>query len=502
MFGDYELLQEVARGGMGLVYKARQLSLNRVVALKMILEGLLESEDIIGRFLTEARAAAGLDHPNIVPVYEAGAHDGRHYFTMAFVEGTTLSKLVEAQGVRSPAEAATLVQTIAWAVEYAHRRNVIHRDLKPANVLIDEQGRPRVTDFGMAKCLNEGGGHTVPGQVLGTPAFMAPEQALGCNEEVGPAADIYALGGLLYFLLTGRPPFTGNSVPQVLHRAAHEPPVAPREHRPEVPAGLEAVCLRCLDKDPGQRFASAADLAAALEPWVVRAAPAASTLIFPRPKTTRWWLWASLATLAAGLLLCGWWMASGGWREPTRHPLPDTHQQQDPGPPPPLAIEATHHDFGLQVEMVGFAPDAQGERRLVAGQKIQFQIRVEKNAYVGIWDIDPQGHITQLFPNREEPENLIPAGKPHLVPHPNKKYEIEVEPATAPERVWIVASTRRWDSLESERDGPFLVFKTSQQRQEWQRRMRSLRLRPSDKGEAAQVSEVVLHYRVVPAGQP
>ena len=191
--GDYELVEEIARGGMGVVYKARQVSLNRIVAVKMILAGQLATKADHDRFHAEAQAAALLEHPNIVPIFEVGEHEGQHYFSMGYVDGQSLAARL-AEGPLPPKEAAELVATVAEAVEYAHRQGVIHRDIKPSNILIDSQGRPRVTDFGLAKRVDSGSELTATGQILGTPSYMPPEQAAGQIKAVGPAADIYALG--------------------------------------------------------------------------------------------------------------------------------------------------------------------------------------------------------------------------------------------------------------------------------------------------------------------
>jgi predicted Ser/Thr protein kinase len=205
-FGDYELLRELARGGMGVVFQARQVSLNRPVALKMILAGQLADEAAVRRFYIEAEAAANLDHPGIVPIYEVGQHEGQHYFSMGFVEGQSLAQKL-ANGPLPPREAAALMVKVCAAIEYAHQRGVIHRDLKPANILLDRGGNPRVTDFGLARKLECDSGLTGSGQIMGTPSYMPPEQAGGRRGEIGPAADVYALGATLYALVTGRPPF-------------------------------------------------------------------------------------------------------------------------------------------------------------------------------------------------------------------------------------------------------------------------------------------------------
>lgn len=266
-FGDYEILGEIARGGMGVVFRARQGRLNRVVALKMILAGALASGLDVRRFYTEAEAAAQLDHVGIVPIYEVGEHDGRHFFSMALIDGESLHELLK-QGPLPPREAAELLIGVAEAVSYAHARGIVHRDLKPQNILLDAAGHPKVTDFGLAKRLDRDEGLTATGNILGTPAFMAPEQAEG-KREVGPAADVYSLGAILYAALTGRPPFQHEtSMLEVLRQVLEERPIPPQQLNPSVPLELQAICLQALEKDPAQRYTSCADLAADLRRWL------------------------------------------------------------------------------------------------------------------------------------------------------------------------------------------------------------------------------------------
>jgi eukaryotic-like serine/threonine-protein kinase len=255
-FGDYELLQELARGGMGIVYKARQRKLNRLVALKMILAGQLASVADVQRLYTEAGAAAQLDHPGIVPVYEIGEQQGQHFYSMGYVHGGSLAGCVK-DGPLPPREAAGLVRKVAEAVAYAHGHGIIHRDLKPGNVLLDPDGQPKVTDFGLAKNLAGDSQLTGTGQVMGTPSYMPPEQAEGKFKEIGPAADIYSLGAILYCLLTGRPPFQAASVMETLKQVLEQEPVSPRELNTGVERDLETVCLKCLEKEPGKRYGSA-----------------------------------------------------------------------------------------------------------------------------------------------------------------------------------------------------------------------------------------------------
>jgi len=259
-FGDYELIEEIARGGMGVVYAARQVSLNRIVALKMILSGALASEADVQRFRAEAEAAANLRHPNIVAIYEIDAHQGRHFFSMEYIEGKDLSALTREQPL-PPQRAAGYLRTIAEAVHYAHEQGTLHRDLKPSNVLVDERDEPHVTDFGLARRLDGGSELTASGQVLGTPSFMPPEQVAGRRDAIGAASDVYSLGAILYHLLTGRPPFAAGTQEETLRQVMELEPAPPRLLNGSTPRDLETICLKCLAKEPRRRYATARELA-------------------------------------------------------------------------------------------------------------------------------------------------------------------------------------------------------------------------------------------------
>jgi tRNA A-37 threonylcarbamoyl transferase component Bud32/tetratricopeptide (TPR) repeat protein len=296
-FGDYELLQELGRGGMGVVYKARQRKLQRLVALKMILAGQLAAAADVKRFYTEAEAAAQLDHPGIVPVYEVGEQQGQHFFSMGYVEGGSLAARVK-DGPLPPRDAAALVRKLAEAVAYAHEHGIVHRDLKPANVLLDGDGQPRVADFGLAKRLSGDSQLTGTGQVMGTPSYIPPEQAQGKIQEIGTAADIYALGAILYCLLTGRPPFQAAGVMETLRQVLEREPVAPRQLNPGVDRDLETICLKCLEKQPAKRYASAGALAEDLRRH------AAGEPIQARPigSGERLWRWCRRSPRLAGAI--------------------------------------------------------------------------------------------------------------------------------------------------------------------------------------------------------
>jgi serine/threonine-protein kinase len=274
----YEILGVLGRGGMGVVYKARQINLNRLVALKMISAGAHAGPQLLARFHVEAEAVASLQHPNIVQIYEVSEHDRCPYFSLEFMDGGSLEEKYGGQP-QPPRMAAELVETLARAMHCAHQRGVIHRDLKPANILLTAQSVAKITDFGLAKRLDDTC-HTQTGAILGTPSYMAPEQVAGDTKGIGPASDVYALGAILYKLLTGRPPFCAKTTLETLQQVQSQDPLPLARWRVKVPGDLEIICLKCLEKEPRKRYASAEALADDLRHFVtgepIRARPVSS----------------------------------------------------------------------------------------------------------------------------------------------------------------------------------------------------------------------------------
>ncbi len=321
IFGEYELIEQIGRGGMGVVYKARQVALNRPVALKMISAGEFASPVVIQRFHREAEAAANLHHPNIIPIYETGEIQGQHYLSMALIDGVGLDEYIKRSGVEvglpgktarlvsrmRQEEIARLLAKVARAVDHAHQHGVLHRDLKPSNILVDPQGEPHLTDFGLAKVLGRGDSSlTVTGAIMGTPSFMAPEQAAGGSKNTSTAADVYSLGAILYSMLTGVPPFRGDTPVETLRLVVEQEPKPPSTLREGIDSDLATIAMKCLEKEPQRRYPSAASLAEDLERWS-REEPIQAR---PTRPTERFWRWcrrnprvAAFATATIALLI-------------------------------------------------------------------------------------------------------------------------------------------------------------------------------------------------------
>src|SRR5438034_6612441 len=308
-FGDYELLEEVGRGGQGVVYRAHQKSLNRTVALKVIDLGQWATEAHLKRFRREAEAAASLDHPRIVPIYEVGERDGQCYFSMQFVEGGQLDEVVSRRPM-SIRQAAELIGKVARTVHYAHEHGILHRDIKPGNVLLDAKGEPHLTDFGLARLVESESTVTRTMEVLGTPSYMAPEQAVGNNAAVSSVTDVYGVGAVFYQLLTGHPPFAGGTTYQTIKLLLDTEPRQPRLWNPKIDRDLSTICLKCLEKDPKRRYSSALALAEDLERWL-KYEPIAARRIGLVARGKKWVRRNPTRALLAGSLIA--LIAAVGW---------------------------------------------------------------------------------------------------------------------------------------------------------------------------------------------
>ncbi len=288
MFGGYELIEELARGGMGIVYRARQTQINRRVAVKVLAAGQFASPDFVQRFRTETEAVASLDHPNIIPIYEVGENDGLPFFSMKLVEGGSLAEwIAKSQPPISTQQATAIVSKLARAVHYAHQRGILHRDIKPGNVLIDAEGEPHLTDFGLAKLIEKDSTLTRTMAMLGTPSYMSPEQARGEAKQLTTGVDVYGLGAVFYELLAGTPPFAGGTTVETVRLVLEQDPRRPSALRPNVDRDLETICLKCLEKDPARRYLSADALAADLDRWRERK-PILARPVSPLERSAKW----------------------------------------------------------------------------------------------------------------------------------------------------------------------------------------------------------------------
>jgi eukaryotic-like serine/threonine-protein kinase len=549
---EYEIIQEIARGGMGVVHKARQKKLNRVVALKMILPHMLADRSAIDRFYQEARAAAALDHPNIVPIYEIGEVQGQHFFTMAFIEGESLKQRIKRSQALPISEAVRLLIEIASGVGLAHQNGIIHRDLKPENVLIDLQNRPRITDFGLAKQVESNSGLTATGQVMGTPSFMSPEQALGGKRIIGPPTDVYALGAILFTMLTGKIPFEGDTVTEVLCKVVSDPAPSLREANPNVPESLEQIYQTCLRKEPKERYFSANELRDALITWVTQNPEFKAsmdsipllrtgeqirtdglvktgsiylsnpTMSVPTKAPPKWVIPVVVAVIA-GLAIGGYLAFRGGSSSEASIAKNDPEKKSIEGngtknPNPVIEMVSTQDvvkafasmqakpkaeqqfplmkpdrkDFGLQVESAVGKVGSDGVLEFKLGQHPAFRITPSKDAYIGVWTFNSDGSIYQLFPHENEPNHLIRAGETRTVLAENDQLDLELSPGI--DQLWVIASSKKWEPIEGDsKIAAVAIFQEVRSIQRLAETNRGIIIKPKNE---ATVSEDIVHYRV------
>jgi|GEM_PF-4957102 len=498
LFGDYEILGEIARGGMGVVYRAKQKSLGRTVALKTILEHRLSSSRAVARFQIEARSAASLDHPHIVPIFEVGQIGTTHFFSMAYIEGCSLREY--RHRLNSIPDKTAIVQRMGElcdAIDYAHRRGILHRDLKPENILLDDGGHVRVTDFGLARRLDGESKLTSFSAVVGTPSYMSPEQALGSVAGSGPATDIYAIGGILYFLLTGQPPFTGQSPTDILVRVIREPLIPPSRIDPRVSSSLEAICLKAMSREPEHRYASAQDMGRELRALlgsglyalptlsteskrppaiaqatvpgttakstvpgiraVASAAPAPATVPEVRSAPTPRFSFPLVVfvSLAVPLLLLGVWLTTGkdpalpsGPAVAPRPPAGSIAAHSTPETPkatgPRIALERLlgrpmRQDFPMRFDIDGSTTGGQSVE--VKEGAMVFHLTPAKDVSLAIWSVDPTGTVVQLFPNRKERLNRLKAGVSRTIPDPALNYPLKAAVGAGDDYLYVFTTT-------------------------------------------------------------
>lgn len=397
----YEILGEIGRGGMGVVYRARHRTLDRIDAVKLILSGNFAQEQEVRRFMEEARTVAKIRHQNVVLVYDAGKNqDGNCYFSMEYVPGKTLKDAIKDREVTAE-RALEITRALAAALSYAHGQGIIHRDIKPSNVLLDLSGNPKLMDFGLAKS-SSGEKLTMSGAVLGTPQYMPPEQAEGKTREIDCRSDLYSLGALLYEALTARPPFEGDNAPYILYQVVHVQPLPPSQLNPSVDPALDGICLKALAKKPADRYQNAAELERAIVGYLESRRPAQNEDDENRDVLIK--------------LAC-------------------IHQSD-----PPFGIKIwTEKGQAMKTRNIALVPKIHKAQHCV-GDKITVYFSAERDCYLNLIDIGPTKDITLLFPNQFAQENQIKAGHIYRFPREEDGFEFELQPPTGKETVKAIAT--------------------------------------------------------------
>ena len=460
--GKYHVVGRLDEGGQALVYRALHPTLAKELVIKLGRYPIQPDHSDADHLAAEGRILAELDHPNLGRVYDLDVYEGRPYLVMEYIRGLTLRQYVE-QHALPPREIAKLLAKIARALGVAHAKGVIHQDIKPKNILVDEAGEPRIIDFGMARlCHAWSEARGEPGMVSGTIQFMAPEQARGETDCVNHRSDIFALGAVLYLLLTGKTPYEGTNVLDLLARAGRCEFDATRLDGPGIPPRLREICLKAMRERPDERYISADAMAADLER-------------FSRGLRRR-----NKAILAGAAVLLVLAVAVGRWIVHPRQPVS------------PSVGHALRQDFAVRCTPLGQAGPTPESWVLKEGQRIAFRIEADRDCYVGVWHVDPRGNILQLFPNEYDSDHRLVANQPRTIPG-DARYAVQATVSEGPEFLHVVASTTPWKAEAGRQHGPYVVFASPEERSRWEERVRGLVVKKDD---SPAVSELVLPFEV------
>ena len=486
--GKYHVVALVDRGAQATVYRAIHPGLAKEVVIKLSRYPLSDEVREPSRLLAEAKVLAELDHPNLARVYDVDLFEGRPYIVMEYIRGQNLQWHAQ-QRPFAAKQAAAFVAKIARALVAPHARGIVHQDIKPGNILVDEMGEPRLIDFGLAR-LRPGWGEQIrePGTIVGTLRYIAPEQARGESGRIGPASDQFAIGGVLYFLLTGAAPFSGEDLSQCLARAQRCDFDAGALRRARVPRALQAICLRAMQAQPGDRYPSVEVLAAALERFAAG-----------RGRRRGAWLVLGVVCALAALAGLRFLLPAG-----SKHVTEAISNDRQIHPEMALLGRSLRHDFRLKVTISGGNStceplSAQGVWKAIVdeGQAVTFRMDVERECYAGIWHVAQRDGVRQLFPNANDQDHFLSPDRPRFIPG-SANYSIRVTPAEGLEYLHVVASTRRWESLYGQQHGAYVVFATPEERAQWERRVRGVCL---DSTPEAAVAEQLILLEVRPAAQ-